>query len=99
FICKFGIESVFTDIRKENIEEVAVFPNPVNSILHVRIELGYSCRNIQTRIFNNLGQMVFSQKHDCSGPIALNVDKLPSGLYFLQIQNGEYATTFKFVKE
>ncbi|MCB9048397.1 MAG: T9SS type A sorting domain-containing protein [Lewinellaceae bacterium] len=99
FICKFGIEGVSTDSRNENVEGPAVFPNPVNSILHIQIEPGNHCRNIQSRIFNNLGQMVFSGKHECHGQVALNVDKLPSGLYFLQLRRGNNFTTFKFVKE
>ncbi|MCB0598397.1 MAG: SBBP repeat-containing protein [Lewinellaceae bacterium] len=99
FICKFGVGSVFTDIRDESIEEAAVFPNPVNSILHIQLEPGYPCRDIQTQVFNNVGQVVFSKKYGCSELIAIAVDKLPSGLYFLQLQKEGTSTTFKFVKE
>jgi hypothetical protein len=73
--------------------EVQIYPNPVKGgILNVRtLE-----NNANYTITNIMGQQVAKGKI-VSG--AINVDRLQSGVYMIQIEAGSQTVTKKFIKE
>jgi hypothetical protein len=81
--------------NKTALEEFKIVPNPNNGNFSVRMKLN-SENDVQFRLFNILGQMVYeSEKFHISGAQLfseqaknINVTRLASGLYQLQTQIG-----------
>lgn len=82
------------------VAEISMYPNPTAEVLQV--ELGAPARNIQIRIVNTVGQVVYTQevsKLSSRQRFHLDVSRLPKGAYHLLIQSDELETTRrKFIK-
>jgi hypothetical protein len=76
-------------------EELNVFPNPVKHQLF--IEGKTSIQNL--RIYNLLGELVYSESKIHTSNKQINVETLKSGIYILQIESQTGSTQHKFVKE
>lgn len=82
------------DVNEENIlENMTVFPNPVNDILTLKAQ-----ENIETiSIYNLLGQEVLRTQ-----PKVLNTNidmsSLPTGMYVVKVQVGDSIGSYKIVK-
>jgi hypothetical protein len=75
-----------------NRTSVSVFPNPFNNRIEVHSTTGLS----QITLFNTLGQQVIENHKENS----MNTSPLPSGVYFLQIEDELGATsTHQLIKE
>jgi hypothetical protein len=75
-----------------NRTSVSVFPNPFNN----RIEIHSTTGLTQITLFNTLGQQVIENHKENS----MNTSNLPSGVYFLQIENELGArSTHQLIKE
>jgi len=79
----------------QNINEVeelfTVFPNPTQERLNIS-----SALTVDTvAVFNELGQVVLSEKATNS----INVATLKKGIYFVNIQSADKSQTIKFIKE
>jgi hypothetical protein len=70
-----------------------VYPNPVNNVLFVETRLIASQPN-KYRITNLMGQTLL-QGHITTETQQINIEKLPAGMYFINVGN----TTRKFVKQ
>lgn len=85
----------YTDSKPTSIHETqqqiaAIYPNPAKDLLTVRLSNG-SGKVSNARIINVLGQVVASFSDNeigksTSGIFTLNVEQIPSGLYWLQVQ-------------
>ena len=69
---------------------LSVYPNPAHTILNIETK-----ENTTLKIVNLLGEIMISQ-HAKEGNNTINVSELPSGIYFVQTENG---SATKFVKE
>jgi PKD repeat protein len=80
--------------------KVILYPNPVNSELHLSIESNES-QILQFKIFNALGQLVVEKAVNSSGQYSFQVANFASGVYhYLLINNeGKQAGNGKFIKE
>jgi PKD repeat protein len=79
---------------------LTVMPNPVKDEL--RVSLGnQAVREVEVRVLNNLGQVVFQQtlKTSAGGELKLSVDRFAQGIYYLDMRCGEDRYEAKFVKE
>jgi hypothetical protein len=75
-----------------SILQVVAFPNPTVNILNVKTE-GGNIENI--KIINSLGQVVFEQQNLTDKDLhQINVENLPSGTYYLQVNSGEKSILF-----
>ncbi|MEM9991259.1 MAG: T9SS type A sorting domain-containing protein, partial [Bacteroidota bacterium] len=84
----------------EQLNELRLTPNPVAH--HLLLDFDLAARtNLTLAVFNNLGQQVqfIEQKTYTSGQhqVRINVQELPNGIYFVQLQSKEGAKTQKFV--
>ena len=72
---------------------LTLFPNPVRgNMLHIKLDRG----NVTSyNIINLYGQSVLSG----SASNQINVDKLQSGIYFIEVSNGINTLTKKFIKQ
>lgn len=74
-------------------ENVSIYPNPANNILHVTAN-GYN----KMEIINFLGQVVMSENVSNTN-FEVNVADLNSGVYFVRLQGENGTITKKFVKK
>jgi peroxiredoxin len=78
--------------------KLALFPNPANDFLMVN---GDMLKNANARIFvlNSIGKVVYNEAIvTVSENIKLDINKLPSGVYFVQIVSGNEVVSKKFIK-
>ncbi len=84
------------------ISSIRMFPNPAQTDLRVELNLAERA-DLQLNLLNALGQVVFQQQLTDSGlgqrVETIDVSKLPSGIYQLQVQVGDRAATYKVVVE
>jgi len=78
-------------------QSVKIFPNPVKSALNIK--MGRQLNELTSaEIINQLGQVV-KRSEIVSQQQQIPVDDLPSGVYFIHIQDNAGTITEKFVKE
>ena len=82
----------------ENI--ITVFPNPFNSQTTIKYSLRKS-GNVNLKLYNSIGQEIMQLKNEFetagSHEIKFTNDKLPSGIYFLTLNDEGKTTTQKLV--
>lgn len=76
--------------------KILVYPNPVKDFCYVAME-DWMHKNATIRIYNMLGQTVFTQA--ILTEEALNLSTLTAGLYYLEIDNNGEKYIGKFLKE
>jgi hypothetical protein len=73
---------------------MSLYPNPAKSILNIKIKDSQTIDKIT--ITEMTGKMVFEQWYD-NNPI--NVEKLASGMYIIEVSSGVEKWQSKFIKE
>lgn len=78
---------VSTNAIDELNKSVKIYPNPTNDILNIELSLDKTTE-VQFQLFNTIGQLALTANRQVSDNqrISLNLNDLPSGIYFLQIQ-------------
>ena len=84
------------DGNKDGDVAFVAFPNPANNVLNVR--LGYFDTNSKVVIYSVTGSQLVNTTLT-SQETAINISKLPKGMYILSINNGREVQTMKFIKE
>jgi alpha-tubulin suppressor-like RCC1 family protein len=80
------------DIRKNNI--INVFPNPVSNILHIKTANAPLVKQVE--ILTMDGKVVYQHQGSIN---EINIHYLPSGLYMLDVNQGQQHSRIKFGKE
>ena len=78
--------------------ELAIYPNPVNSQLTIKLPSLYHENPMQVELYNSIGQLVYSKDYT-ETTIEFSVSTFPKGLYVLKIQNGNEIRTKKIIIE
>lgn len=81
----------------ENIVEVKIFPNPTSDILNINLSKEVN-NDARLLIFNTSGKNIHSEQIHGSH-YQLSVNNLCSGVYMLQIINGNEIITKRFIKK
>lgn len=101
-----GRNDIHTDIKQEkdslitsdNI--ITVYPNPFNGQITIKYKLRTQ-GNVNLKLYNSIGQEIMQLKNEVenAGPqeIKFTNDKLPSGVYFLTLNNEGKSITQKIV--
>ncbi len=76
------------DIDFDN--QINIYPNPTQSILQVNSDIGID----DYKVFNNLGQLVLSNKYENE----IDISNLPEGSYSILFRSGEKLSNKKFIK-
>ena len=84
---------IINEILEEN---VSVYPNPVSTLLNVKVSEVH--KGAKLELYNSLGMKVQSQALNNTSEV-MYVDRLPSGMYFLNIKNENEITVKKIIKE
>jgi BspA type Leucine rich repeat region (6 copies)/SprB repeat/Secretion system C-terminal sorting domain len=74
------------------IAGIDLYPNPSNGIINLKLPI-----DLQVEIYNNLGQMLSSEKM-ISGSNVINISDKAAGIYFLKANDGNNVSTFKIIK-
>jgi len=92
YICTTGIDEILS-----NATSVAIFPNPARDLINIRTSLE---EQVTVILINTLGERVYEKNISAneSQQITLNVQKLPPGIYFVQLQTKKGMISGKFVK-
>ena len=91
--CVSGLPNTITEQALENI---SVYPNPTSG--EITIGLGEIQEQLSSTLYNNLGQVVFTQFFVNTTKIDLSIEA-PSGIYFLQLTTPTTTKTIKVLKE
>ena len=75
--------------------EVTLYPNPVKSILNVKIRRPDG-RSSTVKLLNSFGQQLKQMK--ASGSTQIDMSAYPAGLYLVQVNDGAEAITYKIQK-
>ena len=76
-------------------DALKIYPNPATETLNVEIEQAYSDK-ASIQIFNLLGKSVYSSTLNSTDRNRINIQSLPSGIYFVRVDNGNGVATKKF---
>lgn len=77
------------------INKLEIAPNPTSNILNIRLP-GQSSGSLD--IYNTYGQVLISDSFESREKLLLDVSSLPSGIYFIRIDNHSYSATARFIK-
>lgn len=91
WVVKFSLPSIVSKVEQTQKITTTISPNPVSNLLNI------TASGIVTHltIANTVGQQVFSGKYN-KEDVTIDVSALPSGMYFIRINDGE---TKRFLKE
>ena len=87
------IQVEFTDAVEESVEQISIYPNPVNNTLYIS---GYNSE-YSYMMYNGMGQVV--AKETVRGNQQINVSGMAKGVYFLHITTGTQVRVEKVVVE
>ena len=76
-------------------QSLMIYPNPTTGILFLSKK---DNNEINIDVIDNLGRVLIS-KTSRNQLIKININPLPSGIYYLSINNSKQTTTQKIVKE
>ena len=96
------VGDIFTGVEEIDLEGFKFFPNPATDRIRTAFSLEASSR-VRYSIFNTIGQQVYAEDTGIQPQGLLNkeiaIDKLPSGVYILNIGVDDKQKTVKFIKE
>ncbi|CAM1350229.1 GEVED domain-containing protein [Tenacibaculum halocynthiae] len=81
-------------LTNENVLDLMAYPSPATNF--VQVKLASRAENSTYRITNTIGSVVLSGDLNSS---ILNVSKLNSGVYILEVNDGQKSLTTKFIKK
>jgi Secretion system C-terminal sorting domain len=85
-------------LQNNKATEILLFPNPTTDVLQLQLNKGYDKMNVQ--ILNATGQLVKQLTVPASNQtIAVPVQNLAAGKYWLHLQSGNEKQVLQFVKE
>ena len=87
----FYTQIVKVSVSETNNNDVEVYPNPVEKVLHLNISTN---ENFTVNILSNLGTEVLNSKNKN----AIDVSSLPAGTYYVQITTAKGIQRSRFVK-
>lgn len=83
------------EIDQSNFD-FSIYPNPATSQLEISLPTNYKSHHL--KILNPLGQTM-KEESFYTNQLSFNISELPSGLYFIELQNEEVKAVKKFVKQ
>lgn len=96
-IVDFDIMTSIDEIIKSLTVDVSVFPNPSSDIINIRLESA-QVKLESWAMFSTNGQILFEKEATGANP-QINVDVLPTGIYYLSIRTNMGEVTKKIIKK
>jgi len=76
---------------------ISLYPNPNKGTIHLDLNADYTDLNV--RISNISGQIVFEQNYNQANNLTLDLTSLASGLYFVAVNTGNKSAVMKMIKQ
>ena len=93
-------DSLTTGIKAFNKKEgLTLYPNPTSGIFTLSYNSQLSIHNSQLKIYDVLGQEVYTQAITNPNQTTIIISQLSNGVYFYQVINNKETVRGKFVKE
>lgn len=93
--------NLITGVEKNNFENNSIiFPNPTTGLVNIYVD-NDNQGILKLKIFNQVGEEVYQfadSKNQKMFTIDFNLNSLPSGLYYVDIQNDNFKTVKKIIK-
>ncbi|MEM7659803.1 MAG: T9SS type A sorting domain-containing protein, partial [Bacteroidota bacterium] len=87
-------------LRKPGGLDIAVFPNPFQNHLDVRIDgLASPVADVKVGLYNAVGQQVLQRNFSEANFTMMLEDKLPDGVYVMRIQVGQSERVIRVIKQ
>jgi len=83
-------------LEREKIESLKVYPNPATDVVRISTA-GLSTDNIQVRLTDVTGKIVFSKGYNRSAEVQLDVSQQTPGIYFVNILGEEAVYVSKLI--
>lgn len=99
---KLVFENTKTSVKtiKNNRFDLSIYPNPTQGNLILKLDDAFNNRNIDLEIVDLLGKVLMkTQARVEQNTIHLNLNVLNNGTYILRINDGNYSSWAKVVKE
>ncbi len=95
---RYSYSSIIKILNRRSDSRIVIAPNPASNIATVFFDNPMAAGNL--RLFNSSGQIVFTLRiPEGSQQQKIDVSKLPSGIYQLQVQTATTVETFKLMKQ
>ena len=94
YLARKDTSKVLNEVNTE--EDVTVYPNPVSILLNIKVSEVHTGATLE--LYNSLGMKVLSQTLKSTSEV-MYLDRLPTGMYFLNIKNGNETTVKKIIKK
>jgi hypothetical protein len=96
-IAEKGIQiQPYEEINKRDFE-IQIYPNPATTQITVEIPF-YMQDQFKIEIFNNLGQLMYSQEGKNQSIMEVNISDFKEGFYLVQCKNTQMTSSTKFIK-
>ena len=87
-----------TSIPEMSETMVQVYPNPATNLLTISVGDATQCEPLSVVVIDVMGQVVLAETVSAT-EMSLDVSHLPSGIYFIQMDQGDFWSVRKFVKQ
>lgn len=96
---QFGGLFEITSISEAVVQSrVLVYPNPSNGIFQVELPKTTNLSKVEIKVFDLTGKLIQSQTKQQQKGLRVNINSVPSGVYFVRIVHGEFNSTKKLIK-
>lgn len=76
---------------------ISIYPNPAVDHITIRIDNEENYRQLNFKLYNVYGQMVYESVTENNGTVNLKNTGLPGGVYFISIETGDMVESLKFI--
>ncbi|WP_028982467.1 T9SS type A sorting domain-containing protein [Sporocytophaga myxococcoides] len=91
------VTGVVSSVKNADENEFAVYPNPVQSLLHIIPNTGKS-ETLSVKLLNMQGIEVLSTEKSGAAAFEMDFSSLPAGIYLLELNDGTGAVQHKIIK-
>ncbi|CAN5340599.1 hypothetical protein BH09BAC5_BH09BAC5_07010 [soil metagenome] len=97
------VEDIVAGVHENtmNLTDVTLYPNPTNTVTDVMINLTKS-QSVTVSVYNTTGQLISSEMKNLpagASSIKFDVSKYPTGMYFVNVQEGTSMISKKLIIE
>jgi GH18 family chitinase len=86
---------VTASLETSDLNEIAVFPNPVSD--NLQVDLG-SLQNIKVTLYSTTSSVLLTQVNNFESVISIEMGNYSKGIYFLSVENEVDNKVFKLIK-
>lgn len=92
-----GCPSLTGITNYDNSDSLSIYPNPAAD--NITINFTSTSKNASIKIYDARGRLVKSIANVKSGETTFNISELESGLYLINVNDGNTSTTKRFIKQ